>query len=203
MTTKHGVLPDQLTGPDGLVLRRWLASDAGELGQAILESAEHLRPWMAWVAEEPLPLARRIAMINEWERDWGQRGDVVLGVFLEGRIAGGCGLHRRIGANGLEIGYWTHPAFLRRGVGTRVAHGLTDAALAVPGIARVEIHHDKANQASAGIPRGLGFEWLGEAQHEPVAPADTGVEWRWRMDKETWDARQATNQPGRRGSCAR
>jgi len=197
VTTSRVVLPERLIGPDGLVLRRWLASDAGELGQAILESAEHLRPWMAWIAEEPLPLDRRIVMINEWERDWALGGDVVLGVFLEGRIAGGCGLHRRIGADGLEIGYWTHAAFLRRGVGTRVAHVLTDAGLAVPGITRVEIHHDKANRASAGIPRGLGFEWLGEAQDEPVAPAEIGVEWRWRMDKETWDARHAANQPGR------
>jgi ribosomal-protein-serine acetyltransferase len=197
VTTSRVVLPERLTGPDGLVLRRWLRSDAAELGQAILESAEHLRPWMAWIAEEPLPLDRRTAMMDEWERDWAQGGDVVLGAFLDGRIAGGCGLHRRIGADGLEIGYWTHAAFLRRGVATRVAHALTDAGLALPGITRVEIHHDKANQASAGVPRGLGFEWLGEWHREPVAPADTEVEWCWRMDKETWDARQAMNQPAR------
>jgi ribosomal-protein-serine acetyltransferase len=163
VTTRRVVLPERLTGTDGLVLRRWLASDAGQLGQAILESAVHLRPWMAWIAEEPLPLHCRIAMINEWERDWAQGGDVVLGVFLAGRIAGGCGLHRRIGADGLEIGYWTHTAFLRRGVGTRVARVLTDAGLAVPGITRVEIHYDKANQASAGIPRGRGARRAGRA----------------------------------------
>jgi len=152
---------------------------------------------MAWLAEPPLPVEHRVAMINEWQRDWRQRGDVVPGVFLARRIGGGCGLHRRIGANRLQIWYWTHAAFLRRGVATRVAHVLTDAGLAVPGITRVEIHHDKANQASAGIPRGLQFEWLGESQREPVAPADTGAEWRWRMDKATWDARHATHKPRR------
>jgi ribosomal-protein-serine acetyltransferase len=187
-------LPERLTGPDGLLLRRWVASDAGELGAAIIESAEHLRPWMAWVAEEPLPLERRTAMINRWETDWAQGGDVVLGVFVRGRVAGGCGLHRRIGPDGLEIGYWIHPAFLRRGLATCVARVLTDAALALPGITRVEIHHDKANKASAGIPRRLGFQWLGEVPDEPVAPAEIGIEWRWAMDKKTWDARQATNQ---------
>ncbi len=192
MSTSRVVLPERLTGAGGLVLRRWLAADAGELGEAIRESAEHLRPWMAWIAEEPLPLDRRKAMIEEWERDWAGGGDVILGAFLEGRIAGGCGLHRRIGADGLEIGYWTHAAFVRRGVATRVAHALTDAGLAVPGITRVEIHHDKANEASAGIPRGLGFEWLGEAPREPVAPADTDVEWCWRMGTETWEARRAS-----------
>jgi ribosomal-protein-serine acetyltransferase len=174
-----------------LLLRRWVATDAGELGRAIGESAEHLRPWMPWVAEEPVPLDRREAMIDEWERDWAQGGDVVLGVFLEGRIAGSCGLHRRLGPDGVEIGYWIHVAFLRRGVATRVAEVLIGAALAVPGITRVEIRHDTANRASGGVPRRLGFEWVGEEPREPVAPAETGMQWRWRMDKASWDARQA------------
>jgi ribosomal-protein-serine acetyltransferase len=197
VTPPHVILPENLTGPGGLVLRTWVTSDAGELADAIEQSADHLRPWMAWIAEEPLPLGRRIAMISEWEHDWSQGGDVILGVFLDGRIAGGCGLHRRIGAGGLEIGYWTHAAFLRQGVATRVAHALTDGGLAVAGITRLEIHHDKANQASAGIPRALRFEWLGESPREPVAPADTSIEWRWRMDKATWDARHATPTPDR------
>jgi ribosomal-protein-serine acetyltransferase len=174
MTANPGVLPERVTGPGGLLMQRWLASDAEELGVAILESAQHLRPWMAWIAEEPLPLDQRRNMIDQWEQDWAQGGDVILGAFLGERIAGGCGLHRRIGPDGLEIGYWIHPAFLRRGLATSVAAALTGAAFAVPGITRVEIHHDKANQASAGIPRKLGFHWLGEAPDEPVAPAEAG-----------------------------
>lgn len=196
MTTRPGVLPEHLTSPDGLLLRRWVASDAAELGEAIRESVEHLRPWMAWISEEPLPLDQRTKLINQWERDWAQGGDVILGVFLDGRIAGSCGLHRRIGPDGLEIGYWIHSAFLRRGLATRVAGVLTGAAFAVPGITRVEIHHDKANQASGGVPRKLGFDWLGEAPDEPVAPGDAGVEWRWAMDKETWKAREPASRSG-------
>ncbi len=168
-----------------MLLRRWVPDDAEALGRAVAVSTDHLRPWMAWIAEEPVPLERRRAMIAGWERDWSEGGDVVLGVFVDGRVAGGCGLHRRIGAGGLEIGYWIHVAFLRRGLATRAARMLTDAALALPEITRVEIHHDKANLASAGVPRKLGFEWLGESRDEPEAPADLGIEWRWRMDEET------------------
>jgi RimJ/RimL family protein N-acetyltransferase len=182
------VLPEHLEDSQGLVLRRWVPADAEVLGRAVTESAEHLRPWMAWIAEEPLALERRRARLAEWEEEWSQGGDVLLGIFLDGQAAGGCGLHRRIGAGGLEIGYWIHPSFLRRGLATGAARLLTGAAFALPGINRVEIHHDKANHASAGVPRKLGFEWLGESPDVPEAPADLGIEWRWRMAKHAWPA---------------
>ncbi len=181
-------LPERLEDSGGLVLRRWVPADAEALGRAVAESADHLRPWMAWIAEEPMRVAGRRARIIEWENAWRTGGDVLLGVFCDGLIAGGCGLHRRLGPAGLEIGYWIHPAFLRRGLATRAARLLTDAAFAVPGIDRVEIHHDKANLASAGVPRKLGFRWLGEGPDpdEPHAPAEIGLECRWGMDRDAW-----------------
>lgn len=180
------VLPERIEGADGLVLRRWVPDDAEALGRAVAQNAEHLRPWMAWIAEEPVALECRRARIAEWERNWSQGGDVMLGVFVDGQVAGGCGLHQRIGPGGLEIGYWIHLTFLRRGLATRTARMLTDAAFGLPEISRVEIHHDKANVASAGVPRKLGFEWLGESPDAPEAPADLGIEWRWRIEKEAW-----------------
>jgi ribosomal-protein-serine acetyltransferase len=183
-------LPDHLEDRGGLVLRRWRSRDAKALSRAVAESAEHLRPWMAWIAEEPAPPRRLRTRLGEWERDWSRGGDAFLGVFLDGQVAGGCGLHRRIGKGGLEIGYWIHAAFVRRGLATRAARLLTDAAFTVPGITHVEIHHDKANQASGGVPRKLGFRWVAEVPDEAEAPAEIGIEWRWRMEKEAWLARR-------------
>jgi ribosomal-protein-serine acetyltransferase len=188
-------LPDHLHDADGLLLRPWRPEDAEALAAAVAESADHLRPWMAWIAEEPVPLERRRARIVEWEHDWSRGGDVILGVFLDGRVAGGGGLHRRIGEGGLEIGYWIHAAYLRRGLATRAARLLTDAAFTVPGITRVEIHHDEANLASAGVPRNLGFEWIDETPDEPEAPAEVGIEGRWRIDREAWLARGPRTRP--------
>lgn len=185
------VLPERIEDPDGLLLRRWTVDDAEALAQAVAESIEHLRPWMAWISQEPTPLPQRSAMIEEWERDWAAGGGVVLGVFLAQRIVGSCGLHRRIAHDGLEIGYWIHPDFTRRGLATKVSWLLTDAALALPDISHVEIHHDKANVASAGVPRKLGFQFLGEGRGEPEAPGDLGIEWRWRMNKAVWAAGSA------------
>jgi hypothetical protein len=45
------------------------------------------------------------------------------------------------------------PGFLRRSLATNVVRLLTNSALSLPDISHVEIHHDKANQASAGAPK--------------------------------------------------
>lgn len=173
-----------------MLLRRWLPEDALALSGAVVESSEHLRPWMAWIAEEPLTIEQRRSMLIGFERDWLGGGDMVLGMFLDGRVVGGCGLHRRVARDGLEIGYWVHPHFTRRGLATTAAQLLTDAALTLPGITHVEIHHDKANVASAGVPRRLGFWLLVEVPDEMQAPAESAVECQWRMDRERW-ARKA------------
>jgi len=175
-------LPERIETDGPLVIRRWLVSDADALGRAITESADHLRPWMAWMAQEPLTIEQRRALIGGWEEERARRGDVYLGVFGHDRVAGSCGLHRRRGPGTLEIGYWIHSALLRQGVATSVAELLTDAALAVPGITRVEIHHDKANRASAAIARRLGYRFVGEGPDERAAPAEVGVDWTWRID---------------------
>jgi RimJ/RimL family protein N-acetyltransferase len=179
-------LPERIEG-DGVLLRRWLIDDAAALERAIEESAEHLRPWMPWMEGSPQSPEQRRAMLAEWEREWLDGGDVIFGVLVENQIAGSCGLHRRRGPGVLEIGYWIHAAFLRRGLATTVARLLTDAAFSVPGIARVEIHHDRANIASAGVPRRLGYEFVGEQPNaQPAAPAELGIDYVWRIERDQW-----------------
>jgi ribosomal-protein-serine acetyltransferase len=177
-------LPERI----GILLRRWRVSDAEAQHRAVVESAEHLRPWMAWMAREPQPLEQRRAMLAEWERQWADGGDAAYGVFVDGRVAGSCGLHRRLGPQALEIGYWIHVDFVRRGLATSAARLLTDAAFAVPGIESVEIHHDKANVASQGVPRGLGYRLVGEREDGKFAPAELGVELIWRIERAAWRA---------------
>jgi ribosomal-protein-serine acetyltransferase len=175
-------LPERIEG-DGLLLRRWTADDAETFGRAVEESAEHLRPWMPWAAAEPLPLIARRGLLARWQREWEAGGDSVLGAFVDGEVVGSFGLHRRRGPETLEIGYWVHVAHLRRGLAARAAGLLTEAAFSVPGITRVEIHHDKANLASAGVPRGLGYRFVGERADMPEAPAEVGIDCAWRIER--------------------
>lgn len=184
-------LPERIETDGPLLIRRWLVSDAEALDQAIRESADHLRPWMAWISEEPQTLEQRRALISGWEEEWSNGGDSYLGVFVDGRVAGSCGLHRRRGRDALEIGYWVHPAFLRRGLATAVAALLTDAALSVPEVTCAEIHHDKANTASVGVPRRLGYSFVEEDPDGVAAPAETGVDFAWRIEAAEWESSRA------------
>jgi ribosomal-protein-serine acetyltransferase len=180
-------LPERIEGR-GIVLMRWRESNADALATAVMESVEHLRPWVAWVAAEPLAVEQRRTMLVEREQEWRDGGDVALAIVAQGQVAGGCGLHW-LGPATLEIGYWIHSSFLRRGLATAASALLTDAAFDVAGIEQVEIHHDKANVASAGIPRRLGFEFVREQPNENPAPSDAGIDFTWRMSRAAWLAR--------------
>ena len=172
------LLPEFVETPR-LILRQWTEDDAVALAEAIEESLDHLRPWMPWAFSEPSTLEDRIDRIRKWRTDWEKGGDSVLGIFRMGTVIGSTGLHRRDRPDTVEIGYWVHADHLRRGYATEVAGALTEAAFEIPGIDRVQIRHDKANTASAGIPRSLGFTWVGEDDVEKMAPADSGVRVVW------------------------
>src|SRR5256714_15138650 len=126
-------LPERM-GTGDLLIRRWLVSDAEALERAIVDSAQHLRPWMAWMAEEPQMLEERRALIARWEKEWAQGGDAYLGVFVAGEVSGSCGLHCPPGPPVLVIGYWPPPALRRKSLATPSAGLLTNGALTGPEI---------------------------------------------------------------------
>ena len=164
-------------------LRQWRLEDADAQARAIEESLDHLRPWMAWAAEWPKPRWAQLEMLREWERRRLSGQDEFLGVWLDGELVGSCGLHYRIGRGGAEIGYWIHVDHLRRGLATEVARQLTERAFADPAIDRVEVHHDRANAASGGVPPKLGFEHVSDTPRAPAAPGEEGVERVWRLTR--------------------
>ncbi|NLD77489.1 MAG: GNAT family N-acetyltransferase [Acidimicrobiales bacterium] len=178
-----------------LVIRCWEPDDVDLLIAAVQASLDHLRPWMPWIADEPLGRDERLDLMDEWQTAWASGGDVVYGVFLrpdpgspdpDPVVVGGAGLHRRLGPGGLEVGYWVHAHHTRRGYATEIAGALTDAAFAQPDIDRVEVHHDRANEASAGVPRKLGFGYVGSRPSDVVAPGESGQECAWRITRAGW-----------------
>ena len=183
-------LPDRVEH-DGLLLRRWTVDDAEVMGALVADNLDHLRPYMPWIASEPLTLDERRTMLAEWDAGWAAGNGVMMSISDHGVAVGSCGLHRRIGPGALEIGYWVAADHLGRGIARRASTALTGLAFTVDDIDAVEIHHDLSNVHSRRVPEQLGFHLTRRsgAPREPQAPADTGVELIWRMTRDEWLAR--------------
>ncbi|NLU76203.1 GNAT family N-acetyltransferase [Streptomyces sp. HNM0575] len=178
--------PPELLRHDRAVLRRWRVADADVAYRVVAESIDHLRPWMPWAGEGHSPDAS-LEFVTRCEREWAEGQAYNYAVSVAGSTVGSCSLMRRIGPGGLEIGYWIHPSWTRRGLATSAASALLRAAFELPGVEVVEIHHDEANEASGGVPRRLGFTEVERrpAIEGPSAPGESGVEVVWRAHRDT------------------
>jgi len=164
-------------------LRRWRASDAETVYRVVMESLEHLLPWMPWASGYSRDDA--VQFTSQSEQDWESGVAYQYAITTDDVIVGSCGLMRRIGPGGLEIGYWLHPAHTGRGLATAAAAALVGQAFALPDIERVEIVHDQANTASGGIPRRLRFTEIERRTRAqgPTAPGEAGIEVVWRLTR--------------------
>ena len=160
-------------------------ADAARVSAAATESLTHLRPFLPWATAGAVGVPAQRGRLAEVEQAWW-RGELFEYALLDptqdldtGPVLGGIGLHRRVGPGGIEIGYWVHVRHTRRGYVSDAAKALTEAALALPGVRRVEIHCDVANTASAGVPRKLGYRLDRLEPREPQAPAETGRHQIW------------------------
>ena len=142
---------------------------------------------MPWAALEPRALPDREQLIGGWIERWDAAEDFNFGVFEGAALVGGCGLHRRVGPNGLEIGYWTRAGETGRGIATEAARCLVAGAFSMPTVDMVEVHHDVANVASGRVPERSGFVLVAEREDGVDAPGEVGVERIWRLTRLDWD----------------
>jgi RimJ/RimL family protein N-acetyltransferase len=164
-----------------LVVRCYQPSDAQMLADSVAESVEHLKPWMPWAHAEPEPFEDKVERVKRFRGLFDLGEDYIYGIFNrdETRQLGGTGLHTRIGASQLEIGYWIHKNFINQGLVTESTAALVKVAFEIIHIHRLEIHCDPGNLASASIPRKLGFT------HEGTLRAKTPFLDRW-SDSMVW-----------------
>jgi len=142
-----------------LVVRCYEPGDAPLLKQAIDSSLEHLQPWMPWALDEPQTLEQKQELIGFFRSSFAAGDNFTYGIFGadEAELLGSTGLHPRIGPGGLEIGYWVRASATRRGIVTESTAALTRVGLEICKADRIEIRIEPRNQASAGIPRKLGY----------------------------------------------
>ena len=142
-----------------LLVRCYSPSDAQMLADSVVESTEHLKPWMPWAYNEPEPFEAKVERVIRFRGMFDLQQDYVYGIFNreETRLIGGTGLHTRLGSEQLEIGYWIHKDFTNQGLVSESTAALVKVAFELIHIHRLEIHCDPGNLASASIPRKLGF----------------------------------------------
>ena len=175
--------------PHGL-LSRTRESDAGQVAHAVSASLDHLRQWLSWATEEAADVQVQRRRCHEAEAHWadGCEYPYVLRPRESERVIGGFDLWR-IGPGAVELGYWVHVDFTGRGYATACARALTQAGLALPDVARVEIHTDEANAISAAIPRRLGYRLDRVDELPPELPAHSGRLQIWVMERPSADCR--------------
>jgi RimJ/RimL family protein N-acetyltransferase len=173
-------IPYRLRTPR-LMLRCWNPEDAPRVQPVIEANVAHLSPWMPWVAAEPVPVEEKAATLRRFRAAFDRDEDYVYGMFSPDgeRIMGGCGLHKRVGPKGIEIGYWVDKDHLRQGLATEATCVLTRVAMACMDVDRVELHIDPKNHASAGVAETLGFGFEGVLRRrfplEEGQLRDTGI----------------------------
>ena len=178
------LLPDVLpAGP--IELRRWRPTFVDAYLPAIALSLAELQQWMDWAQVMPtVEELRSVLETGEAAFDADQEWDDTVYEPATDALVGGAGLHRGGEPVALNIGYWTRSDRTGRGYATAVAKTLTEVAFAlIPGIQRVEVHMDKANVASAAVPRKLGYRLDHEEVRQVEAPGHTGHGFVWVLDR--------------------
>jgi len=179
MSGRMNARPDEVIEHGRVTLRRYRTDDLDAMVQAVTDSADHLRPWLPWVAGYSRESAAEF--LAKSAQDWDDGTAYTYAITTAGVLAGGIGLMARIGPGGLEIGYWVHRAYTRRGLATAASAALVEQAFQLPDVDRVEIVHDELNAASGGVPRKLGFTEVGRRAIDPPPPQGTGVGVVWRL----------------------
>src|SRR5688572_15050262 len=99
--------PDRLSA-GRVVLRRATERDASMIAATLAANLEHLVGWMAWAPTAAVTSEGQLARLRETDAAWAAGSDYGYLILTadETTHLGMGGLHRRIGPNAIELGYW-------------------------------------------------------------------------------------------------
>lgn len=141
-----------------LVLRCPEVADTEAAHEGVLESLDHLRPWMPWVEDDPVTLRRRAEEVRRMRAGFDRGEDNTYFAFdaADGSFLGGMGLHQRVGPLALELGYWIRSSRQGEGLAGEGASALLRAAFDGMRAHHVEIRIEPENAASRRVVEKLG-----------------------------------------------
>jgi ribosomal-protein-serine acetyltransferase len=136
------------------------AAIADAYHELLVANHGRLARWEPWAAETPTPEGTR-SFLEAGGRAWldGSELPVAIAVREDGqwRLVGSVGLridrYRRSG----ELGYWIDGAHEGRGLVTKAAAAVLDAAFGVLALDKATLHTEVANARSRALAERLGF----------------------------------------------
>ena len=153
---------------ESVVVRPYRESDAQALFEAVVESRDHIRPWLPF-ADEHQTVDESRNWILQQMASWILRDDLMLGIWEQAsdRYLGGTGLHPHDWVIGyFEIGYWIRVSAEGHGYIAESVRLLTDYAFDYLKANRLEIRCDELNARSAAIPKRLGYVLEGRLRND-------------------------------------
>jgi [ribosomal protein S5]-alanine N-acetyltransferase len=152
-----------LSGPGGLVLRPWRATDAPAVAAAYADPG--IQRWHT----RSMTVAEAGAWISTWPGRWNAETGAGWAVAGPDSVLGQISLRRVDLAEGLgELSYWVLPAARGQRVATRALGALTGWVFGPLGLHRLELAHSTVNGASCGVARNSGYLLEGTKRREAL-----------------------------------
>lgn len=173
---RYKVPPERIRDGD-LALCRCSLDHAQATFAAASASLPELKAWMTWAADG-YPLQSVEKFIRDTSEDWDEGTAYSYVLLFRDEVVGSLGLMNPIiGTDGMAIWYWLATPMTGRGLASRAANLLAQAAFDA-GAELVQIGHAPGNYRSSAIPRRLGYRSIGEAPFN-----GNSVQVVWQLDR--------------------
>lgn len=141
---------------EDIVLRSYSVEDAQELFDVVNNSRKYLHPWLTWVDKTTKP-EHSLQFIQQSIHQQDMQEALALGIFYEGRIIGGIGMHAwDLNTKRAQIGYWISEGYEGKGIITKSLKKFAAFLFDNLGLNKIEIHFVPANKRSAKVAEKLG-----------------------------------------------
>ncbi len=143
---------------ESIVLRNYQEEDAPVLFKVIDHNRQHLRPWLTWV-DGTLKEEHSLEYIRAARQEQYDQKSIAFGIFKEGRLIGGIGMHRwdqRL--KKAQIGYWLVKDQEGLGILSTCAKSMLRYLFEQLELNKIELHHLPGNVRSAAVAQRLHFK---------------------------------------------
>ncbi len=163
---------------NNLTVRPYQVEEAKELFDIINNSRRHLHPWLNWVDQTTRP-EHSLQFIQQSLHKLNTQDGLDLGIFYDGKIIGGLGMHHwELATKKAQIGYWLCQEQEGKGILNKCLVKFVSFLFEKIGLNKIEIHFIPANNRSAKVAQRLGFKTEGIIRQSIIRngqPADVVI----------------------------